>query len=136
MSILIQENEDTTTLGQDIETALTTSSECPDFREVLEHFTNHTLSTHSFHLGLFRQLMTGANLSCQQLYESYVGKNVLNFFRQNNGYQTGQYIKTWAGREDNEHLVEIIASLDASQPNFQQELYTGLQEKYQALTNS
>ena len=43
------------------------------------------------------------------LYEFYFAKNCLNIFRQENGYKTGEYIKNWNGKEDNEVLMEIIA---------------------------
>ena len=39
-------------------------------------------------------------------------KNVLNFFRQDNGYKDGSYIKLWDGKEDNQHLVELTTELD------------------------
>jgi len=35
------------------------------------------------------------------LYNLYLGKNVLNEFRQNNGYKEGDYVKIWNGVEDN-----------------------------------
>jgi len=53
-------------------------------------------------------------------------------FRQDNGYQDGTYKKLWQGREDNEHLVEVIASLDPSDADFQNLLYQGLLARYQA----
>lgn len=41
-----------------------------------------------------------------------MGKNVLNRFRQANGYRTaikeGTYRKLWGGREDNEHLFPAL----------------------------
>lgn len=52
------------------------------------------------------------DMSFDELYEQYIGKNCLNFFRQDNGYKSGTYHKTfWDGREDNEHLVDILNSL-------------------------
>ena len=63
----------------------------------------------------------------------YIGKNVLNFFRQDHGYQDGTYIKEWGGREDNEHLVEISSSLDPHDEQFKDHLYGGLSERYQQL---
>jgi hypothetical protein len=45
------------------------------------------------------------------LHDWYMGKNTLNNFRQANGYATGAYRKHWSdGREDNEHLVELLES--------------------------
>ncbi len=64
---------------------------------------------------------------------SYVGKNVLNFFRQDHGYQDGSYAKEWGGKEDNEHLVEVSRQLDAASPGFKDELYGALSERYRAL---
>ncbi|MGB1748130.1 MAG: hypothetical protein ACPHGW_11420, partial [Pseudohongiellaceae bacterium] len=56
--------------------------------------------------------------------------NVLNFFRQDNGYKEGTYRKLWSGREDNEVLVDILQSLDASQPDFKGAIYASLQVAY------
>ena len=44
-------------------------------------------------------IMSGLNL--QTLYRLYVGKNILNQIRQDNGYKDGSYIKIWNGEEDN-----------------------------------
>jgi hypothetical protein len=64
------------------------------------------------------------------LYNQYIGKNVLNFFRQDNGYKEGTYIKIWDGREDNEHLVEILTRLDVNDPKLDETLYIALQSTY------
>ena len=58
--------------------------------------------------------MTDCQLNRTELFRQYVGKNVLNFFRQDNGYKEGTYRKFWSGREDNEVLVDILQSLDES----------------------
>ncbi|UTS52084.1 dimeric dUTPase [Synechococcus phage BUCT-ZZ01] len=44
----------------------------------------------------------------EEFLKMYIAKNVLNIFRQNNGYKTGEYIKIWEGKEDNEYLQEAI----------------------------
>ena len=44
-------------------------------------------------------IMSGLNLDT--LYKLYIGKNVLNQFRQDHGYKDGTYIKIWNGEEDN-----------------------------------
>ena len=56
--------------------------------------------------------------------------NVLNQFRQNNGYQSGEYRKLWQGREDNEHLVELLAALDVDPSDLPTQLYAALGERY------
>lgn len=42
------------------------------------------------------------------MYELYLGKNVLNSFRQDNGYKEGTYQKEWNGVEDNVHMLEVL----------------------------
>ncbi len=75
--------------------------------------------------------MAGVDMSFDQLYRGYVGKNVLNFFRQDHGYKDGSYRKHWGdGREDNVHLVEVVQSLDATVPTFKEDLYSALQARY------
>ena len=81
-------------------------------------------------VAVFASIMTDCQLSWTELFLQYVGKNVLNFFRQNNGYKDGTYRKLWGGREDNEVLVDIIHLLDASQPDFKHAVYASLQDAY------
>ena len=50
-------------------------------------------------------LMSGLNL--EKLYRLYVGKNILNQFRQDHGYKDGTYIKIWNGEEDNVVMKRI-----------------------------
>lgn len=78
----------------------------------------------------FLNLMNSAGMTFDDLYRLYVGKNVLNFFRQDHGYKEGTYIKIWNGREDNEHLTEIMRSLDPQSSSFTIDLYDKLQMKY------
>lgn len=79
---------------------------------------------------LFGTLLEDCGMTWADLYRQYVGKNVLNFFRQDNGYKAGTYRKEWAGREDNVHLVEIMASIDATTSNFRELLYEQLAARY------
>lgn len=83
-------------------------------------------------VGLFAAIMQDCQMDWDDLFRQYVGKNVLNFFRQDNGYKQGNYRKTWAGREDNEHLVEILGALDALDERFQDNLYQALEQRYTA----
>ena len=50
------------------------------------------------------------NLTFDELYKLYIGKAALNRFRWANGYGS-TYRKVWNGREDNEHLTEILQTL-------------------------
>lgn len=108
--------------------------EAGDFREHLEAFTLNTLASKQFDLLGFAQLLTDAGLSFDELYQRYVGKNVLNRFRQDNGYKDGTYVKTWAGREDNEHLAEITAQLDTNAADYSDQLYRALASRYTETT--
>lgn len=101
-----------------------------DFKLLLERFTEETLSTKGFSVGTFCDLIKVVGLSFEQLYIQYVGKNVLNMFRQDFGYQDGSYQKVWNGKEDNEHLVEVLSELDPGAPDFGAQLYTKLQARY------
>jgi hypothetical protein len=99
-------------------------------REATEALALDCLQTRGFNAARFWDLMTAAELDFEGLFRSYVGKNVLNFFRQDHGYKEGSYIKDWGGREDNEHLVELVESLDSDDPQFADALYRALQQRY------
>ena len=107
--------------------------EAGELKSAVEIFTLNILSSKSFNPLLFGKLMTSIELSFEELFSGYVGKNVLNFFRQDHGYKDGSYHKVWAGREDNEHLVEIIASLDAKDQHYTDTLYKALSQRYEEL---
>ncbi len=79
---------------------------------------------------LFRSIMLDSGLNWESLYKQYVSKNVLNMFRQDHGYKEGTYQKLWHGREDNEHLVELMDSLDTSDAAYPERLYQGLSRRY------
>lgn len=83
---------------------------------------------------LFETLMADCKMDWNDLFCQYVGKNVLNFFRQDNGYKEGNYRKIWNGREDNEHLVEVMSGLDTEHADFQHKLYESLKDRYQKVT--
>jgi molybdopterin/thiamine biosynthesis adenylyltransferase/dimeric dUTPase (all-alpha-NTP-PPase superfamily) len=118
-------------LASAIEAELELNEQEGDFRLALESFTQWTLVHRAFSVSEFAALMSAARLEFPELYVGYISKNVLNFFRQDHGYKQGTYIKQWNGREDNEHLVEICASLDATSASFKDELYAGLKARYQ-----
>jgi len=95
-----------------------------------ESLAQDALASKSFSVPLFAELMNACSLSPEQLYRHYVGKNVLNFFRQDHGYQEGTYVKLWQGREDNEHLSELLESLDDTDPEFPGAVYQALSARY------
>ncbi|MCG8536112.1 MAG: dUTP diphosphatase, partial [Pseudomonadales bacterium] len=101
-----------------------------DFLQAVEALAADTLTSKSFSVPLFCQLMQLSEFSNDDLYRQYIGKNVLHFFRQDHGYKEGTYHKLWQGKEDNEHLAEILGNLDAQSGNFQDQVYSELEKRY------
>ena len=100
--------------------------------DATEALAEETLATRKFSIVKFWALLAAADMNADTLYRSYVGKNVLNFFRQDHGYKEGSYLKQWQGREDNEHLVELGEKLDGSSDSYAQDLYAALTARYSA----
>lgn len=103
-----------------------------DFREAVETLAGAVLTQRDFPVDEFVKLMVALPLDFDELYRMYIGKNVLNNFRQANGYKSGTYIKVWLGREDNEHLFELVGELDDASGSFPDELYRALESRYAA----
>ena len=98
--------------------------------KLVEGFASATLTTRSFAADSFAELCVAVGLGGDQLYRKYVGKNVLNTFRQDHGYKDGSYVKIWSGREDNEWLAEIGAKMQTASETFPTELYQALKQAY------
>lgn len=130
LSILLLRDQSENEIAGAVEEIFLCKPEGTDFRLDLEAFALKTLQSRDFDVAAFARLIASAGLGFDQLYSRYIGKNVLNFFRQDNGYQDGSYRKLWQGREDNEHLVEIIATLDVGHSGFKDHLYQALQARY------
>lgn len=105
-----------------------------DVPAATESLAEYALTQKDFSVPRFWELMHAAGLDFESLHQRYVGKNVLNLFRQDHGYKEGSYVKDWDGREDNEHLVELAAALDASAADYGERLYTALAERYARIT--
>ena len=131
MSALLVSSEHNDTLAADIVEDLSAESDASlTLLEASEALASACITSESFSTSAFLNLMRASGLSFDQLYRMYVGKNVLNFFRQDHGYKDGSYVKVWDGREDNEHLSDILSGLDASDPGFADAVYKGLSGSY------
>lgn len=130
LSIFLSKSNDLEQIAAKIETDWHCQADPKQFRELLEDFTLDVLQSQSVNTAKFCALLAALEMSFDQLYRTYVGKNVLNLFRQDHGYQDGSYKKLWQGREDNEHLVEIAEALDADDADFQNKVYQGLLSRY------
>lgn len=109
----------------------------PDrLRAGVERLAFETLRERRFVLAPFAALLAELPLPFDELFRLYVGKNVLNGFRLAHGYKTGTYAKRWGGREDNEHLVELLDGLACSPDEVPELLYAELAARYASLTGS
>ncbi len=78
----------------------------------------------------FFTLAKMSGLDIGTLYRLYVGKNILNQFRQDHGYKDGSYIKLWNGVEDNVIMKDIWEIDGDIAPEF---LYEKLEYRYKSL---
>lgn len=102
--------EVTTLVNVAVATDLTrhTEPKLPDVIEVIETLAAKLLTGKRFSVYHFIQICNMLDLDLEELHRQYVGKNILNFFRQDNGYKDGTYIKRWGKQEDNGVLTEIL----------------------------
>ncbi len=100
------------------------------FLRDVESLASAALREKTFLVAVVPTLLNDIGRGFDDLYRAYVGKNVLNFFRQDHGYRDGSYLKIWNGREDNEHLVDILSALDADDPDYRELVYAELARRY------
>ncbi|MDE0659669.1 MAG: dUTP diphosphatase [Gammaproteobacteria bacterium] len=129
LSELIRAGAVNRTLASRLLTSLADPS-AADFRLAVEELARSSLSSRGFDIEAFAGVMRALPLTFDELYETYVAKNVLNVFRQANGYGSGEYRKVWDGREDNEHLSELVGALDTGADSFPQDLAAALASRY------
>jgi dimeric dUTPase (all-alpha-NTP-PPase superfamily) len=77
----------------------------------------------------FLDVAMQSGLNLESLYKLYVGKNILNQFRQDHGYKEGIYIKIWDGEEDNAAMQKMLDEDPEITPEV---LYQKLKEAYPA----
>jgi dimeric dUTPase (all-alpha-NTP-PPase superfamily) len=75
----------------------------------------------------FIDVAVQSGLNLDTLYKLYVGKNILNTFRQDHGYKDGSYIKMWHGKEDNVIMQNILEENEDISPKG---LYEALEKAY------
>lgn len=119
-------------IAADVEQELQQPQTQASFAETIEVMVANTLASKNFDVKTFAGLMQQTELSFDELFRHYVGKNVLNFFRQDHGYKTGEYVKVWNGKEDNEVLMAVLKSTDANSADFKDLVYQGLKQQYPA----
>ena len=102
------------------------------FRRAIESLAASSLNSRSFEMDCFVDAMRSLPMELDELFELYIGKNILNRFRQNHGYKEGTYRKEWSGREDNEHLMEALDTLQVEPDQVPNVLYQELERRYAA----
>ena len=102
------------------------------FRRAIESLAASSLNSRSFEMDCFVDAMRSLPMELDELFELYIGKNILNRFRQNHGYKEGTYRKEWSGREDNEHLIEALDTLRVEPDQVPNVLYQELERRYAA----
>ncbi len=111
LSELIRSEQLYESLGAELANVEPIDSTPEIFREAIESLAISSLQSRSFKMSDFTYAMRTLPMDLKELFALYVGKNVLNRFRQDHGYKEGSYRKLWAGREDNEHLIDILLSI-------------------------
>jgi dimeric dUTPase (all-alpha-NTP-PPase superfamily) len=130
MSDYLLKDADNAAVAARIEAELRAPRQCGDLRAAIETMAQSTIAQQSMHFADFANILALLEMDFDQLYRMYIGKNVLNFFRQDHGYKDGSYIKVWNDREDNEHLAELLGELDSSRDSFRDDVYQGLAARY------
>jgi dimeric dUTPase (all-alpha-NTP-PPase superfamily) len=87
-------------------------------------------------LPLIARLFVACELPAATLFRDYVSKNVLNHFRQDRGYKSGEYRKFWDGAEDNVHMAQILETVSATDEQLPEALYRALAARYDELATA
>lgn len=131
LSMLILENRSPPALAEELDRAFEQSNKETDVVDMIENFVSKTLESECFLLPQFIDICCRMDVHFQDLYRYYIGKHVLNQFRQSHGYKTGQYRKNWQGKEDNQHLAESLEHNKLISVEDQKRLYEDLAAIYQ-----
>jgi len=99
--------------------------------EVLEFIASQAITRCGFPIDTFLMLCERMGMDVPDLYKLYIGKQVLNRFRQDHGYKKGTYQKIWTIEtckdEDNVHMYQLVKELPVKHMNL---LYDKLDKMY------
>lgn len=130
LSLRLMTGENVDNIAKELAQELTQQTDESDFKIALENLASAAVTNQAFDAVALADCMRLMDMDLNELFRQYVGKNTLNFFRQDHGYKEGTYIKIWHGEEDNEVLAKLVNSLDIGAADFQQTLYQALEQKY------
>jgi dimeric dUTPase (all-alpha-NTP-PPase superfamily) len=132
LSIRLQSEGSLDQVAEGIADEFAMAETADDIKTTIELLAQKTLQDKGAHFSIIAGVMQHLNMPFDELYEIYVGKNVLNMFRQDNGYKEGTYTKIWNGREDNEYLADILQQLNCNSDSFKDDIYGALADCYPA----
>lgn len=101
-----------------------------ELSNLVESYANAVLETENTQLSFFAEVVSSFGMTLEELCELYIAKNVLNNFRQANGYKEGTYIKMWGEQEDNQVLEYILDSMETP---IYEEIYNQLTLHYEGV---
>jgi hypothetical protein len=88
------------------------------------------MSVNRTSLPLIGQVLASCGRTWQDLHQLFLGKTLLAVFRIDHGYEDGSYVKIWSGREDSDHLNDLISELDGSEDFCYGSVYSALSDRY------
>ena len=130
LSLRLMTGASVETIARQLAVEISGDSKHSDFKLALEELAANAVANKAFSGSAFADCLRLIDMDLNELFRQYVGKNTLNFFRQDHGYKEGTYIKVWHGEEDNEVLAKVVGQLNPSADDFQQQLYQALEAKY------
>ncbi|MDJ0882176.1 MAG: dUTP diphosphatase [Gammaproteobacteria bacterium] len=133
LSIELQKETNLSVIAEKVASAFNAPRHTSDIKTAIELLAMETIQDKDSHFDIIAGLMQHLQMDFAELYERYVGKNVLNIFRQDHGYKTGEYIKMWNGREDNEYLEDILEELNVNSASYRDDVYSSLSSRYSEL---
>lgn len=106
-----------------------------DLKYAIEDLATCALTKRTAVIGIFVSLCHITKMSIGDIYKLYVAKNVLNRFRQDNGYKEKTYVKDWNGKEDNYYVTRYLKKVDKLD-TLQDTLYKYLENEYKKYKSS
>ena len=130
LSLLLQSERKRAEIAEEIFHYWNLTTARANFQEEVERLALLALSENKFAVDSVRNLLTICGKDFDDMYRLYIGKNVLNLFRQDQGYREGTYVKNWNGEEDNQVLARLLVDLDSNDERFPEKLMLELEGCY------
>lgn len=99
--------------------------------ECIESIVIDAITKNIFNINSFLSLLSNFNINIEKLYNLYLGKSILNSFRNTHGYKEGKYDREWYGEDDNKLLIRLLNSTKVeSLNNALENLYKDYERKH------